>query len=83
MKRRASGILLHITSLPSRFGIGDLGPEAYRFVDFLSQTKQSYWQILPVTPTDPASGNSPYSRSPPWRATRFSSVPSCSSTGDC
>ena len=61
MKRRASGILLHITSLPSRFGIGDLGPEAHRFVDFLSQTKQSYWQILPVTPTDPASGNSPYS----------------------
>ncbi len=61
MDRRASGILLHITSLPSPFGIGDLGPEAYRFADFLFQTKQSYWQVLPLTPTDLACGNSPYS----------------------
>jgi 4-alpha-glucanotransferase len=60
MKKRASGILLHITSLPSRFGIGDLGPEAYRFVDFLAQAKQSYWQILPLNPIDPAFDNSPY-----------------------
>lgn len=51
MNKRGSGILLHITSLPSPFGIGDLGPDAYRFVDFLSDTMQSYWQILPVTPT--------------------------------
>lgn len=58
--RRGSGILLHITSLPSPYGIGDLGPWAYRFVDFLAETKQSYWQILPLTPTDPASSNSPY-----------------------
>jgi 4-alpha-glucanotransferase len=58
--RRGSGILLHITSLPSPYGIGDLGPWAYRFVDFLAETKQSYWQILPLTPTEPAHGNSPY-----------------------
>jgi len=58
---RGSGILLHITSLPSPYGIGDLGPDAYRFVDFLSETHQSYWQILPLTLTCPAYGNSPYS----------------------
>ncbi|PKL43301.1 MAG: 4-alpha-glucanotransferase [Planctomycetes bacterium HGW-Planctomycetes-1] len=61
MNKRGSGILLHITSLPSPFGIGDLGPWAYRFADFLSQTNQSYWQILPLNPTDLACGNSPYS----------------------
>ena len=61
MERRASGILLHITSLPSPYGIGDLGPSAYRFVDFLAQTRQSYWQILPLSPTSLACGNSPYS----------------------
>jgi 4-alpha-glucanotransferase len=60
MERRRSGILLHITSLPSRLGIGDMGPEAYRFVNFLAECKQSFWQILPLNPTDPAYGNSPY-----------------------
>jgi 4-alpha-glucanotransferase len=60
MKQRGSGILLHITSLPSPYGIGDLGPEAYRFVDFLAETRQSYWQILPVNPTSTVYGNSPY-----------------------
>ena len=61
MKRRGSGILLHLTSLPSPYGIGDLGPWAYRFADFLAQAKQSYWQTVPLSPTDPMSGNSPYS----------------------
>lgn len=61
MKRRGSGILLHITSLPSAYGIGDFGPSAYRFADFLSETKQSFWQILPLTPINAAHGNSPYS----------------------
>ena len=56
--RRASGILLHPTSLPSRFGIGDLGASAYRFVDFLAATNQQVWQILPIGPT--GYGNSPY-----------------------
>ncbi|MBP0001648.1 MAG: 4-alpha-glucanotransferase [Cyanobacteria bacterium SID2] len=55
---RASGILLHPTSLPGRFGIGDLGPEAYRFVDFLEGSEQQLWQILPLGPT--GYGNSPY-----------------------
>lgn len=55
---RASGVLLHITSLPSRYGIGDLGKEAYNFVDFLKKTHQKLWQILPLNP--PASGGSPY-----------------------
>jgi 4-alpha-glucanotransferase len=61
MKRRGSGILLHITSLPSPHGIGDLGPEAYTFSDFLAETRQRYWQILPLHPTDMVHGNSPYS----------------------
>ncbi|MDQ3063420.1 MAG: 4-alpha-glucanotransferase [Acidobacteriota bacterium] len=56
---RASGILLHPTSLPSRFGIGDFGDEAYKFIDFLQQAGQTYWQILPLGPT--GYGDSPYS----------------------
>ncbi len=55
---RASGILLHPTSLPSRFGIGDLGPAAYRFADFLIESGQSLWQVLPLGPT--GYGDSPY-----------------------
>ncbi|MBD2612117.1 MAG: 4-alpha-glucanotransferase [Nostoc sp. ZfuVER08] len=55
---RSSGILLHPTSFPSRFGIGDLGSEAYRFIDFLKESYQQYWQVLPLGPT--AYGNSPY-----------------------
>lgn len=55
---RASGILLHPTSLPGRFGIGDLGDEAYRFIDWLADAGQSYWQILPLGPT--GYGDSPY-----------------------
>ncbi len=58
--KRGSGILLHITSLPSPYGIGDMGPWAYKFVDFLSETKQSYWQILPLNPPAPTGNNSPY-----------------------
>lgn len=60
MNGRGSGILLHVTSLPSRFGIGDLGPGAYRFADFLADTKQKYWQILPLNPTSSGHDNSPY-----------------------
>ena len=55
---RSSGILLHITSLPSRYGIGDLGENAYRFVDFLAESGQHLWQILPLT--HPGLGHSPY-----------------------
>lgn len=58
--RRGSGVLLPVSSLPSPYGVGDLGPEAYRFVDFLCEAGQAYWQLLPLTPTDPAQGNSPY-----------------------
>ena len=55
---RASGILLHPTSLPGRFGIGDLGPEAVAFLDFLAATGQRWWQMLPVGPV--GYGHSPY-----------------------
>jgi 4-alpha-glucanotransferase len=61
MMGRGSGILLHVTSLPSLYGIGDLGPAAYEFADVLAEAGQKFWQILPVGPTDPARGNSPYS----------------------
>ncbi|MGH9949669.1 MAG: 4-alpha-glucanotransferase [Pyrinomonadaceae bacterium] len=55
---RASGILLHPTSLPGAFGIGDLGATAFEFVDFLAEANQTYWQILPLGPT--GYGDSPY-----------------------
>src|SRR5947207_6413593 len=53
-----SGILLHPISLPSRGGIGDLGPTAYEFLDFLAASAQGLWQVLPLNP--PANANSPY-----------------------
>jgi len=56
---RTSGILLHPTSLPSRGGLGDLGPAAYDFLDFLSRARQGLWQVLPLGPV--GYGNSPYS----------------------
>src|SRR5215813_14919445 len=55
---RSSGILLHPTSLPGPYGIGDLGDSAYRFVDFLVSSGQKLWQVLPLGPT--GYGNSPY-----------------------
>ncbi len=57
--KRSSGLLLHPTSLPGRFGIGDLGAEAYRFADFLAASGQTFWQIMPLGPT--GYGDSPYS----------------------
>ncbi len=56
--QRSSGVLLHVSSLPSQYGIGDFGPEAYRWVDFLDAAGVRYWQILPLNPT--GYGNSPY-----------------------
>ena len=58
MSKRASGILMHISSLPGKFGIGTFGKSAFNFVDFLRDTKQSYWQILPLSMT--SFGDSPY-----------------------
>ncbi len=64
MRKRAAGILLHISSLPSDFGIGDFGPCAYRFADFLARAGQSYWQVLPLNPPAPVRNNfSPYNSS--------------------
>jgi len=57
-KKRLSGVLLHPTSSPGPYGIGDLGPEAYKFVDFLVAAGQSLWQVLPLGPT--GYGDSPY-----------------------
>jgi 4-alpha-glucanotransferase len=59
LRPRHAGILLHPTSLPGRFGIGDLGPDAYRFVDLLKTAGQTIWQLLPLGPA--GDGNSPYS----------------------
>lgn len=59
--QRSSGVLLHVTSLPSYGGIGDLGPAAHNFIAFLAQAKQHIWQVLPLAPT--GFGNSPYAAS--------------------
>jgi 4-alpha-glucanotransferase len=59
LTQRSSGILMHPTSLPSRGGIGDLGPAAYQFIDWLAAAKQTVWQVLPIGPA--GYGNSPYS----------------------
>ena len=55
---RASGVLLHPTSLPGEFGIGDLGPGAFEFIEFLASAGQRVWQVLPLGPT--GYGDSPY-----------------------
>src|SRR5262245_29138516 len=55
---RASGVLLHVTSLPSPYGIGDVGPTALKWIDRLHEADQSWWQALPLGPT--GYGNSPY-----------------------
>jgi len=59
--QRSSGVLLHVSSLPSYGGIGDLGPAAFAFVEFLAAAKQRVWQVLPLCPT--GYGNSPYAGS--------------------
>ena len=58
LAHRSSGVLLHLTSLPGRYGSGDLGAEAYHFVDWLATAKQHVWQILPLSPV--GAGHSPY-----------------------
>ena len=55
---RKAGVLLHITSLPSKYGVGTLGDEAYKFIDWLKEANQSIWQVLPLVPTN--YGDSPY-----------------------
>jgi malto-oligosyltrehalose synthase/4-alpha-glucanotransferase len=59
--RRKAGILMHISSLPGAYGSGDIGKEAYKFIDFLHAAGQSYWQILPVNPVSAETLYSPYS----------------------
>jgi len=56
--KRSSGILLHPTSLPGAYGIGDIGPQAYAWIDFLAKAGCSLWQVLPLGPT--GYGDSPY-----------------------
>lgn len=52
MKQRSSGVLMHISSIPSDYGIGTMGRESYKFIDFLKKAGQSYWQVLPLCPPD-------------------------------
>jgi len=58
--KRSSGLLMPLSSLPSKWGIGDFGKGAFDFLDFLKASEQTYWQILPLSLTDPYTGNSPY-----------------------
>ncbi|MEO8582769.1 MAG: 4-alpha-glucanotransferase [Flavitalea sp.] len=61
MNKRSAGILMHISSLPSKYAIGDLGPAANEFADFLKRASQSIWQMLPLNPTSASQAYSPYS----------------------
>ncbi len=61
VKERSAGVLMHISSLVSPFGIGDMGPQAFVFADFLQRSHQRYWQLLPLNPVEEKQGNSPYS----------------------
>jgi len=67
MKKRQSGVLMHISSLPGAYGIGSFGKSAYDFVDFLVRTKQRYWQILPL-------GTTSYNLSQPSQGTLILSI---------
>src|ERR1017187_2023172 len=67
--QRSSGVLLHVSSLPSYGGIGDLGPAAHEFVAFLAAAKQHVWQVLPLCPT--GYGNSPYAGSSAFAGNPF------------
>jgi len=60
-QNRGAGVIMHITSLPSPYGLGDLGPEAKKFAGFLRDAHQRYWQLLPVNPVSEPAGYSPYS----------------------
>ena len=66
---KVSGILLHPTALPGPWGMGDLGPQAFKFIDDLVEMDQSYWQILPLGPLDESF--SPYSCYPPLQVIPF------------
>ena len=72
---RASGILMPVFSLPGPFGIGTLGKEAFAFVDFLADAKQTYWQILPIGPT--GYGDSLTRASPPLPEIPILSITAC------
>src|SRR4029077_1429952 len=67
-QERLSGVLLHVTSLPSYGGVGDCGPAAYAFVDFLAAAKQRLWQVLPLSPTG-------YGGPPSWALWAFAGNP--------
>jgi 4-alpha-glucanotransferase len=67
--QRSSGVLLHVSSLPSYGGIGDLGPAAHEFIQFLAEAKQHIWQVLPLCPT--GYGNSPYAGSSAFAGNPF------------
>lgn len=75
MANRKSGILLHPSSLPSAFGVGDFGQAAYTFLDRLAEATQTLWQILPLVPTD--AGGSPYSSASAFAGNPLLISPSC------
>lgn len=78
---RASGILMPVFSLPGPFGIGTLGKEAFAFVDFLADAKQTYWQILPIGPT--ATATALIRAFPPLPVTPTSLTTACWPTSVC
>ena len=79
--RRSSGVLLHPTALPGRFGIGDLGPSAFAFIDLLASAGQRLWQVLPLGPT--GYGDSPYQLFTACAGNPLLITSTCSSRRDC
>lgn len=71
MMERSCGILMHVTSLPSSYGVGDMGETAYRFVELLGRARQHVWQVLPLHPVESAHANSPYSSSSAFAGNRL------------
>lgn len=67
--KHKAGVLMPISSLPSKYGIGSFGKAAHEFIDFLNATGQQCWQVLPLNPT--SYGDSPYQSRQRWRGTRI------------
>lgn len=78
---RSSGVLMAMSSLPGNYGIGTMGKNAYKFVDFLRDSGQKYWQLLPLCPT--SYGDSPYSSFQPLPEIRILSTLTCSAGISC
>lgn len=82
LEKRSSGILAHITSIPSPYGIGDIGTSAHEFLTFLNRSDQTYWQFLPISPTNQIFDHSPYMSSSAFAGNSLMLCPDLMLSGD-